>query len=319
MAVKKILEEISTDVADVIDTDFNHVTTKLVPSLEDSGLTFERGAEKKGKLLKTCVLFVDIRDSVALTEKHHNKTMGKVYTAFTKAVLKAAHHHGGFIRNIIGDRVMVVFPEEGCFTKAVDCAISINHICKKIIDKKFRGVDFKCGIGIDYGELRVIKVGVQKQGEERSENKGLVWVGYPANLASRLTDKANKKIEEDYFEVTKNPTNPEFTMSVVTSALGFTPGFPFPPKPVNSNPPQYLDKIETVQMTPVEFANSIYCSDVGELSLYDGRLIKSERKKRTIEFKPILMSEAVFNGYKKANPDCNTIKEKLWKRSKTPY
>ena len=135
--------------------------------------------------------------------------MGRIYTAFTKAVLKVAKYHSGHIRNVIGDRVMVVFPTKDCFTNAVDCAISINHIATYIINQQFFGVDFKCGIGIDYGELRVIKVGVQRQGSEISENKRLVWVGYPANIASRLTDVANKTINKEYFEVIRNPINPK--------------------------------------------------------------------------------------------------------------
>jgi adenylate cyclase len=55
------------------------------------------------------VLFVDIRNSVKLNEKHQTQTMGRIYTAFTKAILKIAYHHNGFVRNIIGDRVMIVF------------------------------------------------------------------------------------------------------------------------------------------------------------------------------------------------------------------
>ena len=189
---KELYEEIQGDVEDVVKTSFIHNSTKIVPNLADEGLTYERGQEKKGKVINTCVLYVDIRNSVTLTKKHNNTTMGRVYTAFTKAVLKTARYHNGHTRNIIGDRVMIVFPNENCFTNAVDCAISINHIVKNIINKKFPDVDFKCGIGVDYGELRVIKVGIQRRGEEHGENKGLVWVGYPANHASRLTDNANK-------------------------------------------------------------------------------------------------------------------------------
>ena len=31
----------------------------------------------------------------------------------------------------------------------------------------------------------MIKVGIERKGDENAENKGLVWVGKPANLASR--------------------------------------------------------------------------------------------------------------------------------------
>ena len=62
---------------------------------------------------------MDIRNSVALTVKHQNQIMGRIYTAFTKAVLKIGRHHGGHTRNIIGDRVMIVFPTANCFTNVL--------------------------------------------------------------------------------------------------------------------------------------------------------------------------------------------------------
>ena len=123
MAIKTILDEIDADVLDVYNTTFEYANTISVPNRSDTQLTFEKGVAKKGKLLKTCVLYVDIRNSIGLTVKHQNVTMGKVYTAFTKAVLKAARHHNGHIRNIIGDRVMIVFPSVNCITNAVDCAV----------------------------------------------------------------------------------------------------------------------------------------------------------------------------------------------------
>lgn len=309
--MKKIIEEIEQDIVDIVNTDFDYNDTTNVPNLEDTGLTYANGEAKKGKLLKTCVLFVDIRSSVALTKKHTTQTMGRVYSAFTKGVLKAAHYHNGFIRNIIGDRVMVVFPAENCFTNAVNCAISINHIAHKIIDKQFKNVDFKCGIGIDYGELKVIKVGTRKHGEELNENKGLVWVGYPANLASRLTDVANKEVLEEYFLVTYNPLN----MAILGNMLGLLTG----EKQNKSNLPTYLEKEETKTMTPVDFANSMTCKD-GKLDMIGigGKFIKFEKKKRKFKHLPILMTRKVFEGFKKANPNRKSIKENYWKRYLRP-
>ena len=47
---------------------------------------------------------------------------------------------------------MVVFPVNSCFVNAVNCAITINHI-SHLINKVFSDVDFRCGIGVDYGEM----------------------------------------------------------------------------------------------------------------------------------------------------------------------
>lgn len=301
MTVKGILEEIEEDVIDVTRTNFVHNDTSVVPNLNDSGLTYERGKDKKGKKIKSCVLFVDIRNSVALTEKHNPQTMGRIYTTFAKAVLKVARHHNGHTRNIIGDRVMIVFPVENCFTNAVKCAISINHIASKIINKKF-ALNFKCGIGIDYGELRVIKVGIQRNGTENGENKGLVWVGYPANIASRLTDVANKTIEEDYFIVKRHPINPCAKQSLFGSPLASKYGNV---SNYGSNAHFYLNTEEIVEMSVQEFANSIAQYNDGRLFSVDGKNIKFEKKVRKIEYPPILLSEIVYKGYKKANPQYN--------------
>ncbi len=272
-------------------------------------LPMKGGLIKKGKKIKTCVLFVDIRNSVALTEKHNTQTMGRIYTAFTKAVLKVARHHNGHTRNIIGDRVMVVFPAKNCFTNAVKSAISTNHIASQIINKKF-AVDFKCGVGIDYGELRVIKVGIQRNGTENGDNKGLVWVGYPANIASRLTDVANKTIEEDYFRVTRHPINPHAIKPLFSSPLTSISGNVSNYDP---NAPFYLN---TVEMSVEEFANSIAQYDDGRLFSGGGKNIKFEKKVRKIEYPPILLSELVYNGYKKANPQYNDVVNNWWKEQK---
>jgi hypothetical protein len=316
MAVKEILQEIENEVIDVTKTNFVYINTDNVPSLGDNAMTYEKGVEKKGKLLKTCVLYVDIRDSVALTEKHHNQTMGRIYTSFTKAVLKIARHHKGHTRNIIGDRVMIVFPAENCFINAVHCAISINHIATSIIQKQFPDVNFKCGIGIDFGELRVIKVGIQRRGVEHGENKGLIWTGYPANIASRLTDSANKSIEEVYYKVTRNPINPKHVNKSLFSlyAAAFPkPNFPTPKPQLENKEPYYLTSIETVEMSKEEFDKNLVCLENGKITLWGGNFIRFEKKTRPNVFPAILITQAVYNGYKSDNSKGNDIVNNWWK------
>lgn len=305
MTIKTKLQEIENDVIDVINTDFVHYIATEVPQRNDAQLTFESGIQKKGKVIKTCVLYVDIRNSVGLTEKHHNITMGKIYTAFTKAVLKVARHHNGHIRNIIGDRVMIVFPVKDCFTNAVDCAISINHIAQYIINNQFKNVDFKCGIGIDYGDLRIIKVGIQRNGTENAENKGLVWAGYPANIASRLTDSANKVVKETYYQVVRNPINYLYKFG------GFK--MPFSSNPIPNNQPYYSNNIETVVMNADEFADNIRIHKSGELYMLGGKLINFSKKENIYNYSPILMTEEVYNGFKSNNLTRNSVINKYWK------
>ncbi len=309
MAIKNLIKEIESDVIDLVDTGFEYVETKNVPSYEDSVLTFEQGVFKKGKRIKTTVLYADIRDSVSLTKKYHSQTMGRFYTAFSKGVIKAAHYHGGFVRNIIGDRVMIVFPSDNCFTNAVDCATTINHIIHKVISKKFGKNDFKCGIGIDYGELKVIKVGIPKQGSERTENKGLVWVGYPANIASRLTDVANKTITEEYFSVTYKPL---YFPSIFSPIRGLGSLLYHKSSIFDSHDPIYLPET-TVEMTPEVFARHITNYKDGVLNFTGGEYIKHEKKSRDINYSPILITAEVFSGYKKETPNSKIVSEKYFK------
>ena len=182
---KDFFDNIMSVIGDWKNTTFTFYPKDYVPGLDDQNLTYGNGEEKKGIEINTCVLFVDIRNSVQLTKDKQVRTMGKIYSVFAQCVLLAAQNEGGYVRNIIGDRVMVVFPPNDCFKKAVYCAITINQIAS-LINKKFDNFEFKCGIGVDYGKLSVMKVGIQKKGAENDDNKGLVWVGYQFCLSSPL-------------------------------------------------------------------------------------------------------------------------------------
>ena len=291
MSKKSFFQNIDKVIDDWNNTSFTFYHKDYVPGLDpDGNLTYGDGESKRGIELNTCVLFVDIRNSVALTEKHQIRTMGKIYSVFTHCVLLAAQEDGGFVRNIIGDRVMIVFPEDDSYTHAVNCAITINQIAEHINDK-FQYVEFKCGIGIDYGKMNVMKVGISKKGPENDDNKGLVWIGYPANYASRLTDSANKTIKEEYYHVEGEG---------ITFSLA---GDPFARKAPHKVKDFSKDEI------------------IGALSAINGqmhlstfaRITTFEKKVSEYTFKPILMSERVYKGFCSANPDRRSVREGQWK------
>ncbi len=301
MQINSLLDEIETDIRDIKSQIFDYNSTNDVPSVKDGSLTFESGEAKYGKIINTCVLFVDIRNSVELNRKHQTQTMGRIYTAFVKSVLRIAKCHKGKVRNIIGDRVMVVFPSKNCFTNAVDCAISINH-SQKVMNKVFSNVDIKYGIGIDYGEMKVVKVGLRRQGTENSDNKNLVWGGYPANIASRLTDVANKGVE--MVAVNYYPYNHRY----------FFPHFnPFSNSSlIEKEDNMFLDNPTTKIQTLEEFGKLIDYSNVSGITYSKGKLINF--KKFNVKYKSILMTESVYNGFKSENPDRKSIKESFWEQ-----
>ena len=137
---KEFMNTITNVINDWKNTDFSFLQKDYVPGLDDANLTYGCGQEKKGIELNSCVLFVDIRNSVQLIKDKQDRTMGRLYSVFTHCMLLAARQEGGLVRNIIGDRVMIVFPQDHCYTKAVNCAITINHIAQ-LINKKIDNLD----------------------------------------------------------------------------------------------------------------------------------------------------------------------------------
>ena len=184
--------EISDEVDCICCHETTFTKTAIVPSVEDPDITFNRHDDRKGKELNTCVLFVDIRSSVQKNDKHRTKTLVNMYSSFVYGVLKIARTYNGHVRNIIGDRIMVVFDEVNCCDNAVSCAGAIHYFCKNKMSSILPNDSFRCGIGIHYGKMSVIEVGLQVPGKENSDYKNLIWIGEPANLASRLTDRAGK-------------------------------------------------------------------------------------------------------------------------------
>ena len=207
----KLQDEVGCEVDSIIDHETIFDETSMVPTAADGDLTFTRHDDRKGKALETCVLFVDIRDSVRKNKDHRIPTLAKMYSAFVFGVLRIAKEYNGHVRNIIGDRVMVVFDKDNCCDNAVRCAGSILYFCKNKMRKTLPGDSFCCGIGIHYGMMNVIKVGLEAHSDENNDYKNLVWIGEPANMASRLTDMAGKEnipsiaISKDVFKkLTKN-------------------------------------------------------------------------------------------------------------------
>lgn len=288
------MEEIEKEIENSSKEEVSFSKTSFVPNINDPELTFGNGYEKKGKKIRTCVLFVDIRNSVHLTDKHQIKTMGRIYSSFTKSVLKVAREHNGYVRNIIGDRIMIVFDVYECFKNAVECAISINHISILIRDC-FKNVDFRCGIGIDYGDMYVIKVGRERKGEENSDNKDLVWVGKPANKASRLTDYAGKELVDEFLLV-------EGKFHIFDGLYITDNSYNDKDWSIGKKKISYKEFLQTLEYK----GNIIYSKRVRDIIS-----IKTEREKYL--YAPILISEAVYKGYAKENPYDNSIRKKLWK------
>lgn len=187
---QKLFDEISDGIASINSYETMFEQTDTVPTLED--LTFSRSSNRIGKNLTSCVLYIDIRDSVKKNKEFSTQILAKMYSSFIYGVLKCAMSCEGHVRNIIGDRVMVVFDNKNCCDNALKCANALLCFVRDIMSKVMPTKVFDCGIGIHFGEMHVVKVGLTVKGIENKEYQNIVWIGEPANLASRLTDNAGK-------------------------------------------------------------------------------------------------------------------------------
>lgn len=292
MAISDILDSLDGEIKTIQESGFEIevIETKYVPNFDDSNLTFENfdTNKKKVKTIETCVLYIDIRKSTSLNLQHYPKTMAKLYSSFIRGMIKASEYFDGKVRNIVGDRVMVVFDTENCFTNSVNTAVLMNTISQKIINKRFKNNAFTCGIGIDYGKMMVTKCGTIKQGSENANYKSLVWLGKPANIASKLTDSANKA-------------------STSYTKEGIEVGLHYP----------LTDKWSWVFKTPKEFVDNLiitYSPEMRYKDEYFSTCISSSKRYDNYDSTPpILITESVYDGFKAANPNDISIKDKMWK------
>jgi hypothetical protein len=239
----------------------------------------------RGKARPGSVLYIDIRRSTELNLAHKPQTVAKLYSAFVRAMTRCARYHKGHVRGIIGDRVMVLFDKKDCFVNAVECAFSMNPVAKYVIDKYFKANEVTCGIGIDTGRMLVTKTGVRRHGAEQANYRNLVWLGRPANVASKLTDLANKASEDLTIPM----------VHVATEQMGL-----------------FARNPKWTEYFPSDFVRRLYVPNGSRHIQYlDAAFITMFTRYKTFTQRPaadpILMTEAVWNGYKAAAPTANAV------------
>lgn len=207
MGIKETLLLVNDETKGIISNSFNVelINARSIPSVDDPGLTYADfdNKQKKTKLVETCVLHIDLRHSTRLNFDQSPLILAKLYSCFVRGIIKCVEFYGGEVKNIAGDRVMVVFAEDGCFKNAVNSAVLLHSFSSYILNRHFKNAFIKCGIGIDYGKMLVVKVGTVKHGASNSDYKSLIWLGPPANIASKLADMANKSFSRPVVSLAK--------------------------------------------------------------------------------------------------------------------
>jgi class 3 adenylate cyclase len=345
MSLEDLRDELSDEVSTILGRQFSIAVTSTttVPHSGDPAITFPNlDADTQGaKLITTCVLYIDIRRSTDLSFAHKAQTVAKLYSAFVRAMTRTARHYGGHVRGIIGDRVMVLFDERDCFKNAVHCAIAMNTISRYIINEHFKANEVRFGIGIDHGKMLATKTGIRRHGNEQSNYRNLVWLGRPANVASKLTDAANKPA--DYVTVPmvevaySKPAQDTFGAFGLGSAIlrsgfgsglgsGFGAGLGVGPGVLSSTNSSLNDLVQSPTrtpewtwrvQTPADFLSNL------EVHYSPNRMIHkdptmeyfylTDRDQKTRdETPPILMTSSVWQGFKKAMPDSKSVRDALF-------
>lgn len=288
MGLQDFRDDLAEEIQEITSSNFTVVITEtdVVPNVDDPNITYPNlvKKEQKCKLIETCVLYIDIRRSTDLSFSHRRGTLTKLYSSFVRAMARCGGYYNGRVRSIIGDRLMVIFDKEDCFTNAVNTAILMNSVSQHLLDKQFSHDEIRCGIGIDYGKMLASKVGIVKRGEENTANKSIVWLGKPANIASKLTDRANRTTHKTI------PTVRE--------------GFYYPS----------IDKYSWYGTDTTDFLNHLeetYSPVLKHPNEYFFSFYQSSRGTSQTA-PPILMTKPVLDGFKKERPGDSSVKGSWW-------
>ena len=149
-----------------------------------------------GFYVNCCALFVDIRNSSQLTDKHYRPKLAKLYRTYISEIVAIMNGNTKCSEiNIIGDCVSGIFDApyksdiDGLFGTAAQIASLIDILNYKL--NKNNIIQITVGIGMSYGRALMIKAGFSG-----SKINDVVWMGDVVNEASRLGNYGNKSYSD---------------------------------------------------------------------------------------------------------------------------
>jgi adenylate cyclase len=178
-----VKKEIEDKVKDIIDSNFEVEYCYKVPDIDDSRLTFGN----KGLRFEATTLYIDMRESTKILNKHNRPTVAKLHMAYFHTIVKIAKLMNGEVRSFNGDGMLVFFygTTKQSLNNAVKAAMQMNYMLTQsaVKDKleKYSALNF--GIGIDHGTILCTKVGISG-----TNNRDLVWIGNPVNKSVKVGD-----------------------------------------------------------------------------------------------------------------------------------
>ncbi len=177
------------EIIEQVDAFFNETYEitdgRAIPDVDDISL------DNEGTELELAMLFIDINESTKIVDGIRRTTAAKMYKSFLWGIAKIARLNQGELRSFNGDGVLVAFNGDNKRTHATKAALQMNWFVGKVLKSKIQDyldknnaenwVNFSCGIGIDVGEIMVVRGGIRGE-----NNNDLVWVGNATNYAVKL-------------------------------------------------------------------------------------------------------------------------------------
>ena len=149
-----------------------------------------------GFYVNCTAVFVDIRDSSKLPQRHNRPVLAKNYRSFISEVIAIFNGNKNCREvNVQGDCVWAIFdtPCQAHFRDVLYNCAQVNSLINilnfKLQKKGYQ--TFKVGIGVDYGRALMIKAGYK--GSKINE---LVWMGDVVNQACNLCSCGNKIFDD---------------------------------------------------------------------------------------------------------------------------
>jgi adenylate cyclase len=137
--------------------------------------------KEKGQKASFAILFSDIRQFTAYSEKHDPEhvvnTLNKILGVQTDIINK----YGGDVDKYVGDEILAIFSDEDAVSAACRAAVEIQNEIEKNADVRYDGLHV--GIGINSGEVILGRVGSETRAD-------YTVIGDNVNIASRLCNAA---------------------------------------------------------------------------------------------------------------------------------
>ncbi len=205
-----IRQDIINKVTEILGTRFEVEDVSYVPDISNSKLTFGN----TGLQFEATVLYIDMRGSTEILNKHNNPVVAKIHMAYFHTLVKIAKDLGGEVRSFNGDSLLVFFQgaTKQTLSNAVQAAMHMKYMISNsgsginTLLAKYSAVDF--GIGLDYGKILCTKIGLGRD----SNNQDLIWVGNAINKAVKISDQCQSPyhigissiVYQNLTEATKN-------------------------------------------------------------------------------------------------------------------